>query len=89
MATFSTMHFEKSAEFCSTSFVGAQVSLQSMKSDSDVDKGPFLHVSSSGLVAAENLEISNSGMGLSSLILTVISLFWMWNLFVACSKWVK
>jgi len=30
------------------------------KTESDVDKGPYLHVSSSGLVAAEDLELSNS-----------------------------
>ncbi|KAG0578244.1 hypothetical protein KC19_4G008500 [Ceratodon purpureus] len=37
-----------------------KVSVDINNSKSDVDKGPYIHVSSSGLVAAEDLEFSNS-----------------------------
>lgn len=48
------------------------------KTESDVDKGPYLHVSSSGLVAAEDLQLSNpeiTGMPLYELVAQHLTLF--------------
>lgn len=53
-----------------TWYVGTQVSVDINNSKSDVDKGPYIHVSSSGLVAAEDLEFSNSEItGMPQLVL--------------------
>ena len=46
--------------------------------ETDVDKGPFLHVSSSGLVAAEDLHFSNSeitGLPQYELVVQYLTLF--------------
>jgi hypothetical protein len=58
---------------------GAQVSVDIIKSEkSDVDKGPFIHVSSSGFVAAEDLQFSSSeitGMPQDELVTQYLTLF--------------
>lgn len=46
--------------------------------ESDIDKGPYLHVSSSGFVAAEDLQFSNSeitGMPQYDLVAQYLTLF--------------
>lgn len=71
------------------SYAGAQVSVDLRKSESDVDKGPYLHVSTSGLVAAEDMQLSNSeiaGMLLFELVAQYLTLLhplgasvWLWT----------